>query len=156
MAMREYLAMHIALLPAVRLLLTKRGIAQISGAAFAKDGNATVLAGPTGTGKTSLLLGALQRGAHFVGDEYVGLSSDGGVSPIARSLALRSATLSLAPTAAGRLSGPRRVALRLAAFVRSRRTGPVSAVRAARSAGPSSNAPSTFTPPAPGARIAPR
>ena len=117
LAMREYLAMHIALLPAVRLLLTKRNIAQISGAAFAKDGTATVLAGPTGTGKTSLLLGALQRGAHFVGDEYVGMSSNGDVSPIARSLALRSATLALAPEAAERLSGPRRMALRLAEFV---------------------------------------
>ncbi len=115
--MREYLAMHIALLPALWLLLTARNVALISGAAFAKDGLATVLAGPTGTGKTSLLLGALQRGAHFVGDEYVGLNSDGRVSPIARSLALRSATLALAPEAAARLSGPRKVALRIAELV---------------------------------------
>jgi len=117
LAMREYLAMHIALLPALRLLLMTRSVALISGAAFAEDGAATVLAGPTGTGKTSLLLGALQRGAHFVGDEYVGLSSDGGASPIARSLALRLATLALAPNAADRLSGPRRVALRIAELV---------------------------------------
>ena len=117
LAMREYLAMHIALLPALRLLLTSRSVALISGAAFAKDGTATVLAGPTGTGKTSLLLGALQRGAQFVGDEYVGLSSAGGVSPIARSLALRAATLALAPGAADRLSAPRRMALRMAELV---------------------------------------
>lgn len=117
LAMREYLAMHIALLPALRLRLTMRSIALISGAAFANDGAATVLAGPTGTGKTSLLLGALQRGAQFVGDEYVGLSSGGAVSPIARALALRSATLALAPAAAARLSGSRRVALRIAELV---------------------------------------
>ena len=117
LAMREYLAMHIALLPALRLLLTNRSVALTSGAAFAEDGAATVLAGPTGTGKTSLLLGSLQRGAHFVGDEYVGLSSEGAVSPIARSLALRLATLTLAPEAAERLSGPRRVALRIAELI---------------------------------------
>ncbi len=117
LAMREYLAMHIALLPALWLLLTTRSVALVSGAAFASDGMATVLAGPTGTGKTSLLLGAVQRGAQLVGDEYVGLSSDGGVSPIARSLALRSATMALAPEAANRLSGPRRMALRIAELV---------------------------------------
>jgi len=117
LAMREYLAMHIVLLPALRLLLTTRDIALISGAAFAEDGATTILAGPTGTGKTSLLLGALERGAQFVGDEYVGLSSDGVVSPIARSVALRLATLALAPEAADRLSGPRRVALRIAELV---------------------------------------
>ena len=116
-AMREYLAMHIALLPALRLLLTARKVALISGAAFTNDGTATILAGPTGTGKTSLLLGALQGGAHFVGDEYVGLSGDEGVSPIARSLALRYATLALAPEAGERLSGRRRVALRMAELV---------------------------------------
>jgi hypothetical protein len=117
LAMREYLAMHIALLPALRLFLTKRGIALISGAAFAKDGVTTILAGPTGTGKTSLLLGALQRGAQFAGDEYVGLSSDGAVSLIIRSLALRSATLALAPDAVDRLSRSRRLALRSAELI---------------------------------------
>ena len=119
LAMREYLGTHIALLPALRLLLAKREIALISGAAFAKDGVTTILAGPTGTGKTSLLLGMLQRGAQFAGDEYVGLSKDGAVSLIIRSLALRSATLALAPDAADRLSRPRRLALRFAELISS-------------------------------------
>ncbi len=117
LAMQEYLAMHIALLPALGFILTTKSVALISGAAFAQDGAATLLAGPTGTGKTSLLLGALQRGARFVGDEYVGLSSDGEASPITRALALRLATLALAPEAAGRLSGSRRLALRIAELV---------------------------------------
>ena len=39
------------------------------------------------------------------------------MTPIARALALRSATLALAPEAAGRLSGSRRMALRLAELV---------------------------------------
>ncbi len=117
--MREYLAMHIALLPALRYLLTNLNSALILGAAYELDGNATVLSGPTGTGKTSLLLAALARGARFVGDEYIGMTSAGQASPIVRSLALRRSTLALAPGAADTLSASRRLALRVAEFTTS-------------------------------------
>ena len=112
--LREYLAFHIALLPALRRLLLHRNVALIPGAAFERNGEVTVLAGMTGGGKTSLLLGALERGAQLVGDEYIALSETGDVTPVVRVLALRRGTLGLAPKVAGRLSASRHVALRAA------------------------------------------
>lgn len=41
------------------------------GAAFALDGRAHAIVGPSGIGKTTLLLQALARGASFLGDEYI-------------------------------------------------------------------------------------
>lgn len=131
-AMREYLAMHIALLPALRYELAARGVALVAGGAFEDDGGATVIAGPTGAGKTSFLLGRLGRGSRFVGDEYVGLSSAGHVSAVVKSLALRRASLALVPDAADKLSTSRRVGLLAAEFVTTltqRRLEPLSHVR---------------------------
>ncbi len=131
-AVREYLAMHIALLPALRYELAMRGVALIPGGAYEDDGGATVIAGPTGAGKTSLLLGSLGRGSRFVGDEYVGLSNTGHVSPVVRSLALRRASLALVPGALDKLSTSRRVGLLAAEFVTTltqRRLEPLSHVR---------------------------
>lgn len=107
----EYLALHIALLPALRRLLLDRGVALSIGAAFVRDGAATAIAGRTGRGKTSLVLGAVERGAAFVGDEYIGLHESGEVTPVVRLLALRRATLSLAPRTFARLGPSRRTAL---------------------------------------------
>jgi hypothetical protein len=115
---REYLALHIALLPALRRLLLDRGVAFVGAAAFESNGGATVLAGVTGSGKTSLLLGALERGAAFIGDEYLGLGETGRATPIVRAIALRQETLALAPTIAGRLSQARRRALRVSSLAR--------------------------------------
>ena len=117
---REYLALHIALLPALRRMLLDRAVAMTIGAAFARDGDATVIAGRTGHGKTSLLLGAIERGATLIGDEYIGLHENGEVTPIIRSLALRHATLAFAPHALERLSARRKASLlvaRAATFV---------------------------------------
>ena len=111
---REYLALHIALLPSLRRLLLERGVAMSIGAAFVRDGDATLIAGRTGRGKTSLVLGAIERGASFIGDEYVGLHESGDVTPVIRSLALRRATLSLAPRTFARLSVSRKLSLRIA------------------------------------------
>jgi len=125
---REYLALHIALLPALRRLLLDQGVAFIGAAAFESDGAATVVSGPTGSGKTSLLLGALERGAAFIGDEYLGISERGEVTPVVRALAFREDTLALAPSMLGRLSRRRRVALkaaRLAAMLTGRRLDPL-------------------------------
>lgn len=115
---REYLALHIALLPALRRLLLDRGVAFLGAAAFESNGEATVLAGVTGSGKTSLLLGALERGVAFVGDEYLGLGETGLVTPIVRAIALRQEALALAPAIAGRLSSARWRALRASTLVR--------------------------------------
>ena len=131
-AMREYLAMHIALLPALRYELAMQGVALIPGGAYEDDDGATVIAGPTGAGKTSLLLGSLGHGSRFIGDEYVGLSSAGHVSPVVRSLALRRASLALVPGAADKLSTSRRIGLLAAEFVTTltqRRLEPLSHVR---------------------------
>jgi hypothetical protein len=114
----EYLALHIALLPALRRLLLDRGIGMVGAAAFELDGEATVLAGLTGSGKTSLLLAALERGAAFAGDEYVGIGESGEVTPIIRSIALRQDTFALAPSLAPRLSARTRIALQSAALAR--------------------------------------
>jgi len=111
---REYLALHIALLPALRRMLLDRAVAMTIGAAFARDGDATVIAGRTGHGKTSLLLGAIERGATLIGDEYIGLHEGGEVTPIIRSLALRHATLALAPHTLERLNASRKASLRVA------------------------------------------
>jgi hypothetical protein len=111
---REYLALHIALLPVLRRLLLERGVAMSIGAAFVRNGDATLIAGRTGRGKTSLVLGAIERGASFVGDEYIGLHETGDVTPVIRSLALRRATLSLAPRTFARLSASRKLSLRIA------------------------------------------
>ncbi len=126
--LREYLALHIALLPALRRLLLQRDIALITGAAFASGGKATVLAGETGSGKTALLLAALGSGARLSGDEYIGVSAAGVVTPVLRVIALRSAALAAAPQLARRLSARRGLALRAAAtaaLVTARRLDPL-------------------------------
>ncbi len=131
-AMREYLAMHIALLPTLRHELATRGVALVAGGAYEDDSGATVIAGTTGAGKTSLLLGSLGRGSRFVGDEYVGLSGAGNVSPVVKSLALRRASLALVPGAADKLSTSGKVGLLAAEFVTTltqRRLEPLSHVR---------------------------
>lgn len=113
--LREYLALHIALLPALCRLLLQRDVALITGAAFASGGKATVLAGETGAGKTALLLAALGSGARLIGDEYIGVSAAGVVTPVLRVIALRSAALGAAPQLARHLSARRRLGLRAAA-----------------------------------------
>jgi hypothetical protein len=115
---QEYLALHIALLPTIRRLLLDRSVAFVGAAAFASEGRATVLAGATGSGKTSLLLGALERGAAFLGDEYLGIGDTGGASAIVRAFALREETLALAPSIAARLSPSRRRSLLAASLAR--------------------------------------
>ncbi len=116
--LREYLALHIALLPALRRLLLQRDVALITGAAFASGGDATVLAGETGSGKTALLLAALGSGARLVGDEYIGVSATGVVTPVLRVIALRSAALGAVPQLGQRLSARRRLELRTATTAR--------------------------------------
>jgi hypothetical protein len=111
---REYLAMHIALLPALRQLLLDRNVALIAGAACASGYGATLLAGETGAGKTAALLAAAARGVLLIGDEYVGVSTAGAVTPVLRVFALRRGTLAAEPERARRLSGRRRLALLLA------------------------------------------
>ncbi|MCH8065924.1 MAG: hypothetical protein IIC90_08900 [Chloroflexi bacterium] len=112
---QEYLALHIALLPALQRLLLDRDLTLIHGAAFTSDDGATLLAGMTGSGKTALLLGAIREGGQFIGDEYLSLSAAGAVTPIVHTLALRQASLRLSGGALQPLSPLRRLALRTAA-----------------------------------------
>ncbi len=115
--LREYLALHIALLPVLKRLLLDREVALVTGAAFEVDGAGTLVAGLTGRGKTTVLLGALERGANLIGDEYLGLSASAAMTPVVRALALRRTTLDLAPQALRRLRQSRRFALRFAELV---------------------------------------
>ncbi len=112
---QEYLALHIALLPALQRLLLDRDLTLIHGAAFTSADGATLLAGMTGSGKTALLLGAIREGGQFIGDEYLSLSAAGTVTPIIHTLALRQASLRLAGGALQPLNPLRRLALRTAA-----------------------------------------
>lgn len=112
---QEYLAFHIALLPALQRLLLDRDIALIHGAALTLDDGATLLAGMTGSGKTALLLGAIREGGQFIGDEYFSLSATGTTTAIVHTLALRQASLRLSGGAVQPLSPLRRLALHAAA-----------------------------------------
>lgn len=116
-ALREYLALHIALLPALRELLLERDTALVVGAAFGSQGSATVLAGETGRGKTSALLTAAAHSGQVIGDEYVGISTSGEVTPVLRVLGLRKGTLAALPELAHRLSAQRRLGLMVASLV---------------------------------------
>jgi hypothetical protein len=59
-------------------------------------GGAVVLAAPAGTGKTTLMVELLDRGARFFGDEYVFVrKSDNIVVPFARSITVREPLLAL-------------------------------------------------------------
>ena len=113
---REYLALHIALLSALRDLLLDRDSALVTGAACASKSGATLLAGRTGRGKTAALLAAAARGAQLIGDEYVSVSASGEIIPFLRVLALRRGALAAAPELAQRLSGRRQAALLVAAL----------------------------------------
>lgn len=113
---REYLAFHIAVLPALRRLLLDRNIALVIGAACASGDTATVLAGDTGSGKTAALLATAAAGAQFIGDEYISISAAGEVTPVVRVLALRRRTLAGAPEFARRLTAGQRIELSSAAL----------------------------------------
>jgi hypothetical protein len=124
--LREYLALHIALLPALRRLLLERDIALVLGAAFESADAATVLSGETGSGKTAALLAVLADGPRLIGDEYIGIAATGAVTPVLRVLALRRATLAATPVL--RLTATRRLQLRasaLAATLSGRRLDPL-------------------------------
>ncbi len=116
---REYLALHIALLPALLRVLLERDTALVHGAAFAGGAggdSATLLASMTGTGKTSLLLGAIARGGAYVGDEYLAVSAQGRVAPVVRTVALRRSSLRLAQQLTASLGLVRRLGLGAAAL----------------------------------------
>jgi hypothetical protein len=112
--LREYLTLHIALLPALRRLLLERDVALVTGATFVKNGGATVLTGLAGSGKTAALLAMLANGAQLIGDEYAGISGAGEVTPVLRVIALRRAALGAAPELSQRLTPTRRLMLRAA------------------------------------------
>ena len=112
--LRENLALNIVLIPSLRRLLLERGVSLLSCAAFEQDGAATLLAGLTGRGKTTLLLGALERGARLIADQSLGLSEHAEVTPVVRAIALRRETLALAPQMLRRLKPGRRSALLVA------------------------------------------
>jgi len=59
-------------------------------------GGAVILAAPAGTGKTTLCIQLLDRGARYYGDEFVFVrKSDNVVAPFARSLTVREPSLAL-------------------------------------------------------------
>jgi len=67
---------------------TDDGIALHAGA-VERDGRAILLSGSSGSGKTTIALSLLSRGAHYLSDEAVFVSSDGRVRGLPRALALK-------------------------------------------------------------------
>jgi hypothetical protein len=71
-----------ALMPALRARLAMRkGAALVRAAAYRLDGTTVAVAGWTGTGKTTLLIEALGRGAQYLGDDWVIVDEHGVVYP---------------------------------------------------------------------------
>jgi hypothetical protein len=65
------------LVPIVNLTLLAKGIIPIHSSAFLYQGSGVLVTGWAKGGKTEALLGFMARGAQYIGDEWVHLSSDG-------------------------------------------------------------------------------
>lgn len=92
-AFAPYLALHIALLPAIRVALFAAEEFVVPGAAFLYEGGAVLLLGGTGSGKSGALLQASSEGRKAIGDEYVSVDAFGNVGGILRGCALRRAAV---------------------------------------------------------------
>lgn len=97
-AFRPYLSFHIALLPAIREVLDRQGEALVSGAAFGAAGEAILLLGATGSGKTSTLLAAVERGFTPIADEYFSVSASGAAQGLLQGIGLRHNIRNQAPS----------------------------------------------------------
>lgn len=79
------------LLPALRLALEACGGWLVRCAGAEIDGRRVAVAAPMRTGKTTLLLELLQRGASYLGDEWLVLDDAGSVHPALAKVTLRDA-----------------------------------------------------------------
>jgi hypothetical protein len=107
-----------ALVPALRARLAmRRGAALVRAAAYRLEGTTVAVAGWTGTGKTTVLIDALGRGAHYLGDDWVIVDEHGVVYPFTMSFAFGDRILLEHPELRKRLPAGSRVgfALRRAA-----------------------------------------
>jgi hypothetical protein len=78
--------------------LRDRGILAIHAGAVATANGAVIVAGPSGAGKTTQVLGLLRHGACLLSDELALIARDGStVLPFPRALHVRPATLDLVP-----------------------------------------------------------
>ncbi|MHC4845664.1 MAG: phosphoenolpyruvate carboxykinase (ATP) [Planctomycetota bacterium] len=101
---------RLGLMRVVRELATaafgRRGRLPVHGAAFEMDGRAVLLCGPKRSGKTSLLVHALQRGGAFLSNDRLFVETHG--APFARAMptvvTLRDGTLALHPGLASTLA----------------------------------------------------
>lgn len=65
------------LIPLVNLTALSRGVMPLHAAGFVYNGVGTVVTGWSKGGKTETLLAFMDRGAHYIGDEWIYISSDG-------------------------------------------------------------------------------
>lgn len=70
------------LIPLLNLLATAKGVLPLHAAAFELDGLGVLVTGWSKSGKTETLLAFAGQGARYLGDEWVYLHADGGVSAL--------------------------------------------------------------------------
>jgi hypothetical protein len=76
-------------LDAIRLAATRHGATLEAGAAFGWGGRVVIVRGPSGAGKTGVLLRALERGATLVAAESCWVDGEGGVWPLPQPVRVR-------------------------------------------------------------------
>jgi hypothetical protein len=84
-----YLATHSLTTIALMELLERRGRYSLHAACLARDGRGLLLAGPTGSGKSTLTLALLRAGLEFVADDTVFLTPAGDVLGFPDAVAIR-------------------------------------------------------------------
>ncbi|MFN8005747.1 MAG: hypothetical protein U0V70_01705 [Terriglobia bacterium] len=104
---RLFLGVRLALIPLVRQLALERGGFGLLGTAFRWRGVTWHLYGRPGTGKTKLLIEALEDGGELVGDFELVASSDGTLHPLIDRVEFRYATVRHTPYWR-HLTGPQR------------------------------------------------
>jgi hypothetical protein len=104
--------------PALSLLAPGAGSVLLPAAAIVRDGQAVILLGRSGTGKSSLSLRALAAGLPVLGDDQVLVSADGQVHRFPRRLRLYSDAGRTAPGAMAGLPRRHRAALTARRLVR--------------------------------------
>jgi len=64
----------------LRYLLGLRGVAWLHAATLVRDGKVVVLAGPSGVGKSQLVLRAVRDGWHYLADDHTLIATDAGAA----------------------------------------------------------------------------
>jgi hypothetical protein len=106
------------LVPILNLAVLSKGVLPLHASAFVHDGVGVVVTGWSKGGKTEALLGFAQRGARYVGDEWVYVTEDAGVCGIPEPVRVWDWHLRSAPSYRRRLTARERLRLRAIAGAR--------------------------------------